>query len=435
MAELPDEQLGRRSTPGASGSEPIADAAYTQLIVNEGGGGGASLEHTHAQLYALPFVPPAVARERERVGAYRERTAGGGPAQRYPRRGGAPRRAPGRDRRGGGADLPLGVALARSSCGCSRAAPRRASRATTPAPRCSARALRALARRFDGPPELNLWVRTAPRGVEHFHWHIDIAPRLTVKAGLRARHRGRDQHLPSRAGGGRPSQADRRVGCPRWPPSPARSPASSPTARRTGSPTGGSPSASESTSAPPARRSPTYRRGCRSRPRSTGSRSGPGEGGPGCRRPQRARDPTDRSSSSATSPTAARGGRPDRLPGERRLHRRARRGQPGLADRPQRRCDRPLARRGGDGGQRHPRLGPAPPAGGVGGDRGARGAKRRSGAGVDGHFTLVALDALEGFGDDVFLEVKLWSQRARELASESLYEVGGEEDQDTDGDG
>ena len=53
----------------------------------------------------------------------------------------------------------------------------------------------------------------------------------------------------------------------------------------------------------------------------------------------------------------------------------------------------------------------------------------------DGHFTLVALDALEGFGDDVFLEVKLWSQRARELASESLYEVGGEEDQDTDGDG
>ena len=49
-----------------------------QLIVNEGGGAGASLEHTHAQLYALPFVPAAVARERERVGAYRERTAGGG---------------------------------------------------------------------------------------------------------------------------------------------------------------------------------------------------------------------------------------------------------------------------------------------------------------------------------------------------------------------
>ena len=36
-------------------------------------------------------------------------------------------------------------------------------------------------------------------------------------------------------------------------------------------------------------------------------------------------------------------------------------------------------------------------------------------------FTLIALDALEGYGDDVFMEVKLWSQRAMELASETLY--------------
>ena len=45
-------------------------------------------------------------------------------------------------------------------------------------------AMRALAARFDGPPELNLWVRTAPRGAEQFHWHVDIAPRLTIKAGF-----------------------------------------------------------------------------------------------------------------------------------------------------------------------------------------------------------------------------------------------------------
>ncbi len=51
-------------------------------------------------------------------------------------------------------------------------------------------------------------------------------------------------------------------------------------------------------------------------------------------------------------------------------------------------------------------------------------------------FTLIALDALDGYGDDVFLEIKLWSQRARELASESLYEEpGGEEDPGGDGDG
>ena len=36
-------------------------------------------------------------------------------------------------------------------------------------------------------------------------------------------------------------------------------------------------------------------------------------------------------------------------------------------------------------------------------------------------FTLIALDALEAYGDDVFMEVKLWSSRGLELASETLY--------------
>jgi hypothetical protein len=39
----------------------------------------------------------------------------------------------------------------------------------------------------------------------------------------------------------------------------------------------------------------------------------------------------------------------------------------------------------------------------------------------NGRFTLLALDALEGYGDDIFVEVKLWNRRAQELASESLY--------------
>jgi UDPglucose--hexose-1-phosphate uridylyltransferase len=46
-------------------------------------------------------------------------------------------------------------------------------------------AMELLAKRFDSPPELNLWVITAPRGGDgSFHWHVDIAPRLTIKAGL-----------------------------------------------------------------------------------------------------------------------------------------------------------------------------------------------------------------------------------------------------------
>lgn len=39
----------------------------------------------------------------------------------------------------------------------------------------------------------------------------------------------------------------------------------------------------------------------------------------------------------------------------------------------------------------------------------------------DDRFTLLALDAMKGYGDDIFMEVKLWSRRALELASESLY--------------
>ena len=54
-----------------------AGCACRHLIVNERREGGASLPHTHAQLYALRFVPAAIARERERFTAYATRTMGG----------------------------------------------------------------------------------------------------------------------------------------------------------------------------------------------------------------------------------------------------------------------------------------------------------------------------------------------------------------------
>ena len=40
---------------------------------------------------------------------------------------------------------------------------------------------------------------------------------------------------------------------------------------------------------------------------------------------------------------------------------------------------------------------------------------------TDGRFTLVAVDAVTGFGDDLYLEVKLWNRTLRPIASESLY--------------
>ena len=47
------------------------------VMVNEGGAAGASLEHSHAQLYALDFVPALIAREREHFTAHNTRTMGG----------------------------------------------------------------------------------------------------------------------------------------------------------------------------------------------------------------------------------------------------------------------------------------------------------------------------------------------------------------------
>ncbi len=40
----------------------------------------------------------------------------------------------------------------------------------------------------------------------------------------------------------------------------------------------------------------------------------------------------------------------------------------------------------------------------------------------DNRFSLVALDALVGYGDDIFMDVTLWNQRGMPLAAESLYD-------------
>jgi hypothetical protein len=51
----------------------------------------------------------------------------------------------------------------------------------------------------------------------------------------------------------------------------------------------------------------------------------------------------------------------------------------------------------------------------------------------DGRFTLVAVDALHGFGDELYLEVRLWDRNLRELAAESLYAEPEEEGAEAEG--
>ena len=160
------------------------DAPYVHVLVNEGREAGASLPHTHAQLYALPFVPAGIARERERFKAYSDRTQGRNlledvlqeEVRRRERLVAIDREAvviapfasrvpfqiqliPRRPRARFEDDGPLGAALLHDVLG-------------------------RLERVLGAVPALNLWVRTAPQGADSFCWRIDIVPRLTHLAGL-----------------------------------------------------------------------------------------------------------------------------------------------------------------------------------------------------------------------------------------------------------
>lgn len=183
MAELSEERFLGAIATWRERMRAHSDAAYVQLVVNEGAGAGASLPHTHAQLYALPFVPAAVARERERAGAYSERTAGSGLlsdvlVEEVRRK----ERLVAIDD-----EAALICPWASRSPYELRVVPRQPNahfERDTGGAAMIHTAMRLLAKRFDGPPELNLWVATAPRSADTFHWHVDIAPRLTTKAGF-----------------------------------------------------------------------------------------------------------------------------------------------------------------------------------------------------------------------------------------------------------
>jgi UDPglucose--hexose-1-phosphate uridylyltransferase len=183
LAELPEERFAGALAAWRERMRAHADASYVHLIVNEGPDAGASLEHSHAQLYALGFVPVAVARERERAAAYHERTMGanllGDVLTEEVRR---------RERLVAiDDDAALICPWASRSPFELRVVPRRP-RPSFEGDEAGAgmlrAAVRALAAAFDPPPQLNLWIRTAPRGTEQFCWHVDIAPRLTVRAGF-----------------------------------------------------------------------------------------------------------------------------------------------------------------------------------------------------------------------------------------------------------
>jgi UDPglucose--hexose-1-phosphate uridylyltransferase len=157
---------------------------YVHLIVNEGRDAGASLPHTHAQLYALSFVPAAIARERERFTAYALRTHGrnllADLLQEEVRL---------RERIVAIDDEAVAICPYASQVPFSvqivPRAPRKSFQAAGPlGARLLHDVLGRLGRVLGAVPPLNLWVRTAPSGAEYFCWRIDLHPRLTKLAGL-----------------------------------------------------------------------------------------------------------------------------------------------------------------------------------------------------------------------------------------------------------
>jgi UDPglucose--hexose-1-phosphate uridylyltransferase len=184
LAQLTAEQVARAMEMWRTRIRAHAGAAYVHLLVNERGAGGASLPHTHAQLYALDFVPAQVARERERFTAHATRTMGGNLLQDL-----VAEEVRMRERLVAvddeavllspfAARLPYQLLLA----------PRRPRAHFEDDGALGAHLLHdgltRLHRVLGVLPPLNLWVRTAPRGADHFCWRIDIVPRLTHLAGL-----------------------------------------------------------------------------------------------------------------------------------------------------------------------------------------------------------------------------------------------------------
>ncbi len=130
-----------------------AGRAFVQVVINHGRAAGASIEHPHAQLVALDFVPPAVERAVERVvAAGRDLVV-------------ADLDAAGEEGRVLDGPVPVWCPSA----------------ASTPYELALGRLAAAI-----GDAPYNLVVHTAPPGTgpDGFHWYIEVQTRIAVVAGF-----------------------------------------------------------------------------------------------------------------------------------------------------------------------------------------------------------------------------------------------------------
>lgn len=164
------------------GDEPVAGRGGAVMIaVNQGRRAGATLEHSHSQVYATAFCPDLIEAEAARLGGE-----------------GCAACAEVKSQSGGGGRLVAEAGGLLTVCPWASAIPLEAlilPTAHTPGPwepgaddaalasavgDVLARLRAALA--FE--PPLNLVLHTAPAGAGDFHWHLHVLPRLTTPAGF-----------------------------------------------------------------------------------------------------------------------------------------------------------------------------------------------------------------------------------------------------------
>jgi UDPglucose--hexose-1-phosphate uridylyltransferase len=159
-----------------------AGARAAVVICNRGARAGASLDHPHSQLFALPVVPPLLVDELANFERFHTRYGGCLLCEQIEQAAGEARLV----RQGpvvawvpAAARWPYEIWLApREHADDFRAASDSA----------TAAALRDALRRLDavtGGAALNFWLHTAPADLRGpFHWHLELAPRTTVAAGF-----------------------------------------------------------------------------------------------------------------------------------------------------------------------------------------------------------------------------------------------------------
>ncbi len=159
--------------------------SYVQIIVNHKREAGASLEHPHTQVFALPLIPRAVLEELRRSG----RPGGGCPVCAEVEEAAGD----GRLVAEGGGWTALVPYAARAPFEL-RFAPLRHAPDFAAADRGDLRGLaKMLARslgalsRLLGDPAYNLWLHSSPcdgKDYGYFHWHLEMIPRVVISAGF-----------------------------------------------------------------------------------------------------------------------------------------------------------------------------------------------------------------------------------------------------------